>query len=88
MKMTKVWRGTQSFHLHPYSLLICTLISENQGLEKSRSVSNLRKISVPANLDFFLGLHLKKKLGSYYKSEKNPGDKLKKNPGLGDLKFF
>ena len=34
-------------------LLICTLISENQGLEKSRSYSNLRKISGPANLDFF-----------------------------------
>ena len=34
-------------------LLICTLISENQGLEKSRSVSNLRKISGPAHLDFF-----------------------------------
>ena len=31
-------------------LLICTLISENQGLEKSRSVSNLRKISGPTNL--------------------------------------
>ena len=53
-------------------LLICTLISENQGLEKlrsweikvlrkqglekSRSVSNLRKISGPANLDFFINL--------------------------------
>ena len=34
-------------------LLICTLISENQDLEKSRSVSNLRKISGPVNLDFF-----------------------------------
>ena len=41
-------------------LLICTLISENQGFEKSRSASNLRKNSGPANLDFFLGLHLKK----------------------------
>jgi hypothetical protein len=28
------------------------LISENQGLEKSRSVSDLRKILGPANLDF------------------------------------
>ena len=36
-----------------FGLLICTLISENQGLEKSRSASNLRKISGPANLDFF-----------------------------------
>ena len=70
------------------ALLICTLIFENQGLEKSRSVSNLRKISGPTNLDFFQDLHLEKKLGLYYKPEKNPGDKLKKNPGLQDLKFF
>jgi hypothetical protein len=42
------------------SLLICTLISENSGLQKSRSVSNGRKISGPANLDFCLGLHQKK----------------------------
>ena len=69
-------------------LFICTLISENQGLEKSRSASNLRIISVPANLDFFLGLHLEKKLDLYHKPEKNPGDKLKKNPGVQDLKFF
>jgi hypothetical protein len=34
-------------------LLICTLISENLGLEKSRSDSNLRNISGPGNLDFF-----------------------------------
>jgi hypothetical protein len=66
-------------------LLICTLISENQGLEKSRSLSNLRKISGSENLDFFPP---RKKLGLSYKSEKNPGDKLKKNPGLQDLKFF
>ena len=66
-------------------LLICTLISENLGLEKSRSVSNLRKISGPGNLDFFLGLHLEKKLCLYYKSEKNPGDRF---AGLQDLKFF
>ena len=38
----------------------CTLISENQGLEKSRSASNLRKNSGPANLDFILGLRLGK----------------------------
>ena len=36
-----------------FGLLICTLISENPGLQKSRSVSNCRKISGPANLDFF-----------------------------------
>ena len=65
-------------------LFICTLISENQGLEKSRE----RKMSGPANLDFFLGLHLEKKLHLYHKPEKNPGDKLKKNPGVQDLKFF
>jgi hypothetical protein len=34
-------------------LLIYPLISENQGLEKSRSISNLRKISGSANLNFF-----------------------------------
>ena len=38
-------------------LLICTLISENLGLEKSRSVPNLRKISGPAHLIFF-SVHL------------------------------
>ena len=59
-------------------LLICTLMYENQGLEKSRSASNLRKISGPANLNFFLGFHRKKKLYLYHKPEKNPGDKLKK----------
>ena len=59
-------------------LLICTLISEKLGLEKSRSVSNLRKISGPASLDFFLGLHLERKLDLYHKPKKNPGDKLKK----------
>ena len=40
------------------SLLICILISENQGLEKSRSILNPRKVSGPANLDFFLVWHL------------------------------
>ena len=33
--------------------LFCTLISENQGLEKLRSILNLRKISGPAELNFF-----------------------------------
>ena len=37
-------------------LLIYTLISENQGLEKSMSFSNPRKISGSANLDFFSGV--------------------------------
>ena len=39
-------------------LLICTLISENEGLEKLRSASNLRKFSVPARLNFFSFCHL------------------------------
>ena len=51
-------------------LLICTLISENQGLEKSRSTSNLRKISCPANLDFFSRSPPRKKLDLYHKPEK------------------
>ena len=35
------------FFILPFiiGLLICTLISENQGLEKSRSISNPRKSS-------------------------------------------
>jgi hypothetical protein len=41
-----------------FGLLIYTLISENQGLEKLRSVSNLRKISGTAYLDFFSVCHL------------------------------
>ena len=43
--------------LHTLSHLICTLISENEGLEKLRSASNLRKISGPAQLSFF-SVHL------------------------------
>jgi hypothetical protein len=39
-------------------LLICTLISENQGLEKLRSVSILKKMSGPEHLDFFSVCHL------------------------------
>ena len=64
--------------IHAPGLLVCTLISENQGLEKSRSASNFRKISAPADLDFVLRLHLEKKLDLYNKPEKNPDDKLKK----------
>ena len=41
-----------------FGLLICALISENQGLEKLRSGSNLRKFSGPAHLDFFSVCHL------------------------------
>ena len=49
------------------------------------SVSNLRKISGPANLDFFLGLH---KLDLYHKPEKNPGDKLKKKSRFAGPEIF
>ena len=44
-------------HYLIFSHLFCTLISENQGLDKSSSVSNLRKISVPVHLNFF-SVHL------------------------------
>ena len=50
-----LYRFTQG---QPQTLLFCTLISENQGLEKSRSVSDLRKISGPAHLIFFSVCHL------------------------------
>ena len=45
--------GTVLPHSLSYSHLICTLISENQGLEKLTSILNLRKISGPAQLNFF-----------------------------------
>ena len=63
-------------------LLICTLISENQGL-----LQTLEKFQF-CKPGFFLGLHLEKKLDLYHKPEKNPGDKLKTNPGVQDLTFF
>jgi hypothetical protein len=53
--------------LTTFGLLICTLIFENQGLEKLRSDSNLRKISVPALLDFFSVCHLDFFSGVLYK---------------------
>ena len=75
--------------------LICTLISENQGLDKLRSLSNLRKISVPAHLNFFSVhlsffsvCHLSFFQNLYHRYEKNSGDKLKENSGLQELKFF
>ena len=84
------------------SHLFCTLISENQGPEKLRSFSNLRKISGPAHLNFFsvdlsFFFSLSPEFFSVlrYKSEKKSGDKLKKrsgllkkNSGVQDLKFF
>ena len=75
--------------------LICTLISENEGLEKLRSVSNLRKISGPAELNFF-SVHL-----SFFSVchlnffqiyginfEKNSGDKLKKKFRCAGTEIF
>jgi hypothetical protein len=62
-------------YFRPFNL---QLISENQGLEKSGSASDHWKISGTGKLEFFLGLHLEKKLDLYHKPEKNPGDKLKK----------
>ena len=84
-----IWNGS-------YGLLICTLISENKGLEKLRSVSNLRKISSPSHLNFFSVhlnffsvCHLDFFSGLWYKSEKKSRWQTeKKNPGLQDLKFF
>ena len=81
--------------------LICTFISENQGFEKLRSFSNLRKISGPAHLIFFFSkpefffslstgffsdLYHKPEKNSGDKLKKNSGDKLKKNSGLQELK--
>ena len=63
-----------------FGLLICTLISENQGLEKLRSVSNLRKIPGPAHLifffsrpEFFFSLSTGFFSDLYHKSEKKSG---------------
>ena len=71
-----------------FSLFICTLISENQGLEKSRSASNLRKFSGPANLDFFSVCHLDFFLQIYsINLAFFLGGDLEKSPGLQDLNF-
>ena len=76
-------------------LLICTLISENQGLEKLRSILNLRKISGLAELNFF-SVHLiffsVCHLDFFQVYGINLafflGGDLEKNSGLQDLKFF
>jgi hypothetical protein len=70
------------------ALLICTLISENQGLEKSRSISNPRKFSGPANHDFFSGLHPEKNWVYTINLKKFQVPNLKKNHVLQNLKFF
>ena len=64
----------------PTWLLICTLISENQGLFQT-----LKKFQVLQALIFFSGLHPQRKLGLYYKPEKK--SQLKKNQGLQNLKY-
>ena len=58
-----------------HSLLICTLISENQVLEKSRSDSNLRKFQVlqtgffsVCQLIFFSDLYHKHKKNQVYRN--------------------
>ena len=83
--------------LHFYFLighLICAFISENQGLEKLRSVSNLKKIPGPAHLIFFsvdliffFFLSTVFYLDLYY-LKKNSGDKLKKNFRCTEKKFI
>ena len=69
-----------------FSLLICTLTSENQDLDKSRSTSNPRKFQLLQILIFFPGLHPKKKLGCLYKPEKNPRAKPEKKDE--SVKFY
>ena len=69
-------------------LLICALSSENQGLQKLRSISNLRKFSGPAHLDFFSVCHLDFFQVYGINLAFFLGGKLEKNPGLHDLKFF
>ena len=71
---------------HTFSHLFCTLISENQGLDKSSSVSNLRKISVPVHLNFFqvYGTNLKKIQLTNWKKFRST----EKKSGVQDLKFF
>ena len=71
-----------------FGLLTCTLISENQGLEKSRSISDPRKISGSANLDFFPGLLPEKSWVYTINLKKIQVPNLKKNQGLQNLKFF
>ena len=71
----------------PFGLLICTLISENQGLEKLRSDSNFRKISGPCNPGFLLVCHLDF-FHFYGMNLFFLGGDRKKNPDLKDLKSF
>ena len=70
-------------------LLICPLISENQGLEKSKSVSNPRIFLGSANLDFVPGLQPEKSwVYTYYKPEKNLGVKTEKMSRFAEFEIF
>ena len=82
-------RSTYHFSNPTISLLICTLISENHSLEKSRSISDPRKFSGSANPGLFsMSPPWKKDLGLYYKPEKNPGAKPEKSRVDATLYFF
>ena len=64
------------------------MISENQGLEKSRSDSNLRKISGPANLDFFFSLSPGFFSGLWYKPSFFLGGDLEKKSRFAGPEIF
>ena len=61
---------------------------ENQGLEKSRSISTPRKISGSANLDFFPSLHPKKTWDYTINLKKNPGAKPEKKSRFAEPEIF
>ena len=66
---------------------MCTLSFKKHGFEKSRSVSNLRKIPGPAHLIFFQFINCFFFFSDlYHKPEKKSGDKLKKKSGVQELK--
>ena len=67
--------------------LFCTLISENQGLEKLRSASNLRKTR-SCTPGFFFCLSPDFFLCLWYKSEKKSRWQTEKNSGLLKKKFM
>ena len=81
-----VYYTKQKLSQHTIGRLFCTMISENEGLKKLRSVSNLRKISCPefffSTLEFFSVCQLYFFSDLYHKPEKNSGDKLKKKSGV------
>ena len=76
------------YYIRIYGLLICTLISENQGVEKSRFVSNPRKISGSSSFDLLSGLAPGFFRVNSINSAFLQGGDLKKDQGLPNLKFF